>query len=118
MTRDTAQNNPYFYTQLSKEKPVDLSLGVEGVLHLRGGERFFCPVIDPYGEHFSVRYEHGWYCRYRRNGERISAGLIIHSDGTETIVVGNNRRDVICFEPMSSIEAQQKYPGIAGEICP
>jgi hypothetical protein len=97
---------------------VDLGLGIEGVLHLRGGERFFCPIIEGRGEEFLVRYESGWYCRYRRNGERVSAGLIIHSDGTETVVVGNNRRDVIYFEPMDSQQAERQYPGIPGEICP
>lgn len=97
---------------------VDLSLSHEGVLHLRGGERFFCPIIERQGETFAVRYEHGWYCEYRRNGERVAAGMIIARDGTTTVVVGSNKRDVVLFEPMSSLEAEAKYPGIAGEICP
>ena len=79
---------------------VDLSTGESGVVTMRGGERWFCPVIryhrsdDTYG----LRYEDGWYAWFRRDGVQVCAGYVYKRDGTKELVVNHNR-DVVAFEP-------------------
>lgn len=86
----------------------------EGVVHFRSGE--VCHLEVRYeGDQIYLRYESGWYCRYRPDGTRIAAG---RTDGTSEIFLGSNSRDVVRFEPMSWSEAKSKYVGLASECTP
>lgn len=95
----------------------------EGVFHFRGGEVAFLMIDYEKGApgEVGVRYESGWYARYRPDGTRVSAGGIVNPDGTFEVIYDQpgHKRDIVKFEPMSWKEAKIAYTdGIAGELCP
>jgi hypothetical protein len=78
---------------------VDLAAGTSGILTMRSGIRWFCPIIEPNSDgSYSVRIEHGWYNEYHRDGTQIAAGTIVRADGREERVV-NHEHDIIAFMP-------------------
>lgn len=85
----------------------------EGVYHLSGGERGFTFAFTNDDGTYSVRYEHGWYCEYENDGTRPYCGIILRHDGTEELVPGGTKRNIVRFEPISWSEAREKYPRIA-----
>ena len=79
---------------------TDLSLGTFGVFKCRNGETFHTFVEPNKDGTYSVRYEHGWWVDYERDGKRRGAGRIIHRDGGSTLVgLDCNDRDIVSFVP-------------------
>lgn len=91
----------------------------EGVCHLRDGVISFM-MIDYSGDEVLVRYESGWKCRYRPDGTRIAAGVILMENGEAEVLYDRQPcpRDILKFEPMGWKEAKQKYPSVQDGLCP
>lgn len=49
---------------------------------------------------FLLRIESGWSNEYSAAGAPLSAGRIVHSDGTEEVVSGNPERRIVAFIPV------------------
>lgn len=96
---------------------VDLSLGTEGIITFRNGERWWCPnIVKETDGTYSVRYEHGWYCTYMQDGRRVTAGRIVHSDGRSEAVPPGRQRDIVEFTPCNDSVCESLK--LRAEVCP
>ena len=84
----------------------------EGVFTLRNGCVGHTSATKQTDGCYLVRYESGWYCKYRNDGTCVSVGQIIDASGNFKKIIRNSGRDIVKFDPIDYETAKAKYPGI------